>query len=455
MKRQEKTNPIKKLFGGIFSVFDKILINPLSRLAYFIKDKFSFKSGFIDMILNKPNVLLYLSLILSFILFFAVDSKVINFTDTEAVVLENTPVSVEYNEEAYVIEGLPENADIVLMGRKNNLYLAQQLENHKLSLDLTNYGIGTHKVKLEYNYPIKALSYKLDPSTVTVIIYPKVSEVRTLSIDPLNTDKLGETLVVNNIVLDRSDIIIKSYQEKLSTVANVKALVDLNSINATESGTYNIENVKLVAYDENGKEVKGIEIVPASVTATVTITSPSKTVPLRIVPTGTVRNGSAIASITSNVTKVTVYADDDVLKDLNYIEVEIDVNDLSEDRQFQKYINKPNGARSISETAVTITVTMEQATTKEFEEVSIEIEGLDSKFMAQAASKEDAQVGVIVKGVRSLLDSLDKTGIKAYVDLSNINEAGEYSVNVLVKGSDERLEYTSKTTTVKVIVTNR
>jgi len=454
MKKQEKTKSSGGLLKLIYKVFDAILITPISRLAYFLKDKLSFKSGVIDRLLNKPNVLLYISLALAFVCFFAVDRKVISFTDTEAVVLANQKVVAEYNEEAYVVEGLPDTADIVLMGRKSDLYLAQQLGDHRISLDLTNYGVGTHKVKLEYNNPINTLSYKLDPGNVTVVIYPKVSEVRTLSIDRINTDKLDETLVISSVTLDRDDIIIKSYQEKLKTVANVKAIVDINSINATESGTYTIENVKLIAYDENGKEVKGIEIVPATVTATVTITSPSKKVPLRIVPTGDVRSGSAIAKIESNVTEVVVYADESILKDLNYIEVEIDVTNLSEDKVYQKYINKPTGARSISVTGVTITVTMEQETSKDFSNISIETRNLDSKFMVQASSKDDALVTVTVKGVKSLLDSLEEANIKAYVDLSNITETGTYNVPVYVEGTDLRLTYTSRTRNVQIIVLN-
>ena len=436
-------------------IFDKLFITPMSRIAYFIKDKFSIKSGFLDRLLNKPNVLLYLSLILAFVCFYAVDHKVISFSDTEAVVLSNQKVTAEYNEEAYVVEGLPETADIVLMGRKSDLYLAQQLGDHKVSLDLTNFGVGTHKVNLDYNHPINTLNYKLDPGSVTVVIYPKVSEVRTLTYDPINTDKLDETLVISNILLDRTEIIIKSYREKLDTVANVKAIVDVNSINATEGGTYTIENVKIIAYDENGKEIKGIEIVPQTVTATVTITSPSKTVPLKVVPTGEVRSGSAIASITSSVNTVTIFADENTLKDITEIEVEIDVTNLSEDKVFQKVINKPANTRSISETSVTITVKMEQETSKDFENINIETRNLDEKFLAQAGSREDAQVTVTVRGVESILNDLQATNIRAYVDLSSIEEAGTYNVPVYVEGDDVRIQYTSRTKMVQITISNR
>lgn len=455
MKKTEKTNFIKKIFGGIYKFFDKIILTPISKVAYFIKDKFTFKSGIIDKILNKPTVLLYLSLFIALLFFFAVDKKVIGINNTKAVVLKNQKVNVEYNEEAYVVEGLPDTVDIILMGRSGDLYLAEQRGDHEVSLDLTNYDVGTHKVKLEYNKPINTLNYKLDPSSLTVVIYPKVSETRSVSIDLINTDKLSETLVVSNVLLDKNDVIIKSYKEKLETVANVKAIVDVNALNAKESGTYTLEGVKLIAYDETGKEMKDIEIVPGTVTATVTITSPSKTVPLKVVPKGEVRSGSAISSITSSVTNVTVYADESILADLNFIEVEIDVTNLSEDKVYQKVINKPAGSRSISDTSVTITVTMEQETSKDFDNISIETENLDPKFIAQGASQNDANVTVKVKGVKSLLDSLETTNIKAYIDLKEITEPGTYSVPVYVTGTDLKLTYTSKVKSINIIVSNK
>ena len=453
MKKQKKnkTNIFARAFKAIIKFFDKIIITPFSKLAYMITDKLSIKSGTFEKFLNRPNTLLYLSLILAFCTFLLIDNRVINLISSESIVLENQPVEVEYNDEAYVVEGLPEDVDIVLMGRKMDLYLAEQLGDHKLTLDLSDYGVGTHKVSIKYNNPVNNLDYIISPSEVTVVIYPKVSEVRTLSIDVLNTDKLDQTLVVSNVLLDRDEVIIKSHEAKLAKVASVKALIDVNSLNATQAGTYTLENVKLVAYDEKGTELTDIEIIPETVTATVTITSPSKVVPIQIVPIGDVAPGSAIESIESNVSQVTVYADEEVLEALNYIEVEIDVTGLNEDKTYQKVINKPNGARSISETSITINVKMEAETSKEFENIPIVFENLGSGLKVNAQREEDTKVTVSVGGVQSLLDKLEASDIKAYVDLEGLG-VGTHTVPVYVTGEDLKLTYTSKTQNIKIII---
>ncbi len=444
----------KKLFRVIYKIIDVILITPLSKFIYFIGHSISNKNT-IDKILNNPNTLIYVSLFLAVCAFFAVDLKIINLTDTESIVLSNQPIKLDYNEEAYVIEGVPETGDIVLMGRKSDLYLAEQLGEHLLTLDLTDLSVGTQKVNVRYNNPIKSLDYKIDPSNVTIVIYPKVSESRTLTTDILNTDKLNNTLVISNVELDRDEVIIKSYKEKLATVASVKAIVDASALNATAAGTYTLENVKLVAYDDKGTEITDIEIVPETVTATVTITSPSKVVPINVVPVGEVASGSAIASITPNVKSVTLYGEEAALDSISELKVEIDVEGLNKNKTYQESLVKPNGVRSMSATNVTIKVTMEKETSKEFNGIPITFENLDTdKYKALAGNEESTKVDVVVKGVSSLLNKLEASDIKASVDLSNL-EPGTVRVPVIVSGSDVRLTYTSRTTMVEVIISKK
>lgn len=445
----------KIFFRILYRIIDLLIVTPLSKLVYKIGDMLSNRNSTFDKFLSNPTTLLYISLLCALAAFFAVDLKVINLTETEAIVLSNIPIDAEYNDAAYVVEGVPESADIVLMGKKSSLYLAEQLGDHKLTLDLSGYSEGTHKVNIKYNNPINTLDYKLDPSRVTIVIHPKVSESRTLATDILNQDKLNEKLTISSVVLSQSSVIIKSYKEKLSTVASVKALVDANALNATGAGTYTLDNVKLVAYDENGTEINDIEIVPETVTATVEVSSPSKVVPINVVPTGDVASGSAISSITPNVSTVTLYGDEASLKGIESIEVNINVNGLSEDKTYQETIVKPNGVRSMSETAVTIKVVMEKETSMEFKDIPIQLEGLDTtKYKALAADQDSTKVNVVVKGVKTLLNKLTANDITASVDLSDLT-AGTWEVPVNVTGKDNKLTYTSRTTKVKIIITEK
>ena len=96
---------------------------------------------------------------------------------------------------------------------------------------------------------------------------------------------------------------------------------------------------------------------------------------------------------------------------------------------------------------------MEEETSKDFENITVVTEGLKEGLKASAASENDAKVTVSVKGVASLFEKLDPSTIKAYVDLSNITEAGTYAVTVYVTGEDVKFTYTSKTKSIQIVVT--
>lgn len=230
--------PFIKLFKAIYRLIDKIIVTPISRLVYKLSEISKDNSGKFERILNRPNVLIYISLLCAIAVFLLVDSQVISFTEREAEIITDQKVSVVYNQEAYVVEGVPETVDITLIGNKSSIYLATQLGEHEVVLDLSKYSAGTYKVKLKYNHSVQSVNYKLDPSTITVKISEKVSETRTLGYDLMNENKLDSKLSISNVELDTNEIVIKSSKEILEKVSVVKALVDASKIDLKESGVF-------------------------------------------------------------------------------------------------------------------------------------------------------------------------------------------------------------------------
>lgn len=444
---------IVDFFKGVWRKIDHVVIVPITRAFLFLYDKSRNNGKVVEGWLNKRNTLIFLSLIISLIFFIFIDTKSTSLIETTAEVLYGQPVTAIYNSEAYVIEGLPKTVDITLIGSKSDIYLAKQLPTRTVSVDLTGLKPGTHTVALKYTQPISSLSYKLDPSSATVVIYEKVSAEMDLSTDIVNAKALDSTLIIDNVETSVSSVYIKGSEEKIATVAAVKALIDVNQLTSPAVGENTLDNVKLVAYDSNGKPVN-VEIVPGKVSATVTISSPSKDVPIKIIPKGTLAFGSAIETMSSNVTKVTIYGKESSLKNIEYIPVTIDVNDLSySSNATKKYtlsIKKPAGVKSISTTTATINLTVAKSTTKTIDGIYIESENLGSGLKATAVGQN--KVSVALTGVSSVLDALDTTTVKAYVDLSDLG-IGTHTVDVTATGDDLRVGYASKTTSVDIKIT--
>ena len=367
-----------------------------------------------------------------------------------ADVLTNQELKALYNEEAYVVEGLPDKVDITLIGRRADLYLAKQYPNDEVIVDLRDLRAGTHEVALKYNGTVSSVEYKLTPSTVAVVIYEKLTEARTITAEILNEQKMDTRYNVSNISFSRNEVYIKGAAYKLEQVAIVKALVDVSKIVNPSVGTTTLKDIPLVAYDSNGEKVD-VEIVPKTVDATLDITSPSKEVPLRVVPEGNVVFGKSIDSITLSETKVSIYGDSESLDKITSIPVKINVNDLNKNTEFNVNLSKPSGVKEMSISSVVVKVTLDSITEKKVTGVSIETKNLDNGLVAQAASKEDSSIDVIVKGTENNLKNITADNIKAVVDLQGLS-SGTHEIEVTVTGDDVKLSYTPQKTKVKIII---
>lgn len=451
---------IKKFFLGIFNFIDRVIVTPVTKFGLFLGEKTDKNAGKFEKWLNKKNTLVFISLLMALLLFFYVDNQASTVIDSAAEVLHNQTVEATYNKEAYVIEGIPETADVTLIGRTVDLYLAKQLSTGKVSVDLSNLKEGTHKVDLSYESSINSVTYKLDPSSITVNVYPKVSQTKTVTIDVINKDKLDSKLSVQSVTLDKEEVIIKGTDDEKSShnidkVATVKALVDVGSIVEPKAGVNTVDKVKLVAYDKYGNVVD-VEIVPETVTATVNIESYSGTAKLKVIPKNIdkISFGKAISSITTSVNEISIYGDQETVNKYSesYIPIEVDVAGLTDNKTYTVVVPKPEGIREVSEKTITVKISIGKEESKEVDDIKIDAINLGPNLKAGAIGENSSKTTVVVKGTKEVLDAIDSTTIKATVDLSGLGE-GEHTVNVKVSGEEVKANYFAKTTKIKVRIT--
>lgn len=456
---------IGKMIGSflkaIYRLIDRGIVTPLSRVIYNVNNYLKNHNGGLDKLLNRPNVLLYTSLVLAVIVFLLIDSRVITLVESEAEVITNIPVTVKYNEEAYVIEGIPDTVDMILTGRKSDIYLAKQLGEHEVILDLTDYSASStpYKVYLNYTKSIDSLSYKLDPSYVSITISNKISELSVITYDLLNTDLLDDKLSVESVELSKTEVVVKGSRKVLDEIATVKALIDLNNEKLTEKGTYNIDNIPLVAYDSKGVILKDVEIVPASITATIKLNSHSATVPLSVLTTGNLVTGKAIASILINnnsTYSLDIYGEQEEISEITSVPVTINVEGEGNKgtKNYNVTISKPNGVRSMSASSATISVTFgdEKQKTIELSHRDIKYKNLPEGLDPTAST--GAVIPVQVKGVQSVIDSVSAANINAYIDLAGYTVGDNQEVEVKIESSDPRLSFVVSTK-IKIDIKNK
>lgn len=456
-KRKKKKSLIALLFDGIYtllssvySVLDKILITPIAKLLLLMLKPFRGMSKPFDRIFNNRLMLITLSLLLAIILFFFVDNKTQLIMNNSADIIYNKKVKAEYNEEAYVVEGLPNTVDITLMGRQSGVKLAKQYPSEDVIVDLRGLKPGTHKVKLKYKSRVNSVDYKLDPSSATVRIYEKMSESKKIGKEILYENKLDSRYSISNITFSRDEVYVKGAQYKLNKIANVKALLDVRNITNPSIGTTTLKELPLVAYDENGSKVN-VEMVPKTIDATLEITSPSKEVPLKVIPEGNVQFGKAVDEVKLSISKVTVYGSDSALSKISYIPVNVNVDGLSKKTEQTVNLSPPSGVKELSAKSVVAEITLGDVKEKTIKNVNIATKSLEKGLTAQASSRKDSYADIIVKGTAANLKDISAENISCYVDLQGL-KAGTHNVKVNVTGDNLKLSYTPKTSMVTIVI---
>ena len=435
----------KNLFKAIYRIVDRLIVTPISKFVFTVSKRFKLKTGGLDKLLNRPNFLLYLSLIIAVVAFLLVDNKVVTLVEEKAEVITNVPLTVKYNDEKYSVEGIPSKVDVILTGRKSDIYLAKQLGEHEVVLDLTDYGASPNpqEVKLTYTKAIDSLKYTIDPSYVRVTIKKKETAKMDVTYDLLNSNKLDSKLSVKNVELSQTEVVVKGSSDALKSISSIKALIDLGDSKLKESGTHTIDNVVLAAYDSTGAIMDNVYIVPNTLSATVTLDSYSTNVPIQIMTTGKLVTGKAISSILINNNasmSIEVYGDQEKVSNITSVPISVDINGLgaTSSKTYDVEIAKPLGVRYMSASKATVTLTFGEEKQKTIEINDIKYRNLADGLSANALSS--ASISVQVVGVESVINSITDKDVSAYVDLSGYT-SGEYEVEVQIDNNDPRLNF--------------
>ncbi len=430
------------IFKKIAKSFDKHIVLPITRVVLKITRYFDKSSHRLEALLAKQTTLLFLSLILAIGLFVVVDQKLLVFNNSSAEMFKNQKVEVLYNEERFVLEGVPETVDITLIGSKVDLYIAKQsASKHSVKIDLTDIKEpGTYKVDLNYDSgQLRTIESSVNPSQANVIVYLKESENRTLSYNVINADHLDNTVDIEKVALNLDQVVISGARYKLEQVATVEALIDVDKLPSTAVGTQTLDDITLRAYDSTGNIVD-VEINhSAKITADVTLSSSSKEIPLNLVLKNEMPFGKAISAYTLSKDSVVAYGSEETLEALSTtgIDIEVDASILDNNYSTTIDVPKPAGIKKLDTNRVDLNVTVVPSVedSKYNKEVTLEALGVTNEYTAGAVDEQNSKILVSPKCAENICKALTVADIQVYVDVSSIikNGPGVYELPVQVK----------------------
>lgn len=406
-------------------------------------------SSWIDRILFNPRYGKIVSLALAVLLYLTVNfnSSSLGRAMQYADQISSVPVTVNYNSDMFEISGVPEEANVSVIGEMSDVQLARTQKNYSVVADLTGLTEGTYQVKLQPKDFSERLSVKIEPSSAMVTIKKKVTSQFDLSYDFINTDKLDSIYVLGDPQFETTKVNVRAASDTLNSIAFVKALIDVSGKTADFE-----QDAVLVAYDQTGNPVKA-DIVPSTVKVNAKVTSPNKDVPVAIEMQGEIPDGKAIEEIVLDHSSVKIYAQQTVLDKLDKVSVQLDVSKLTSDTKMYQTITVPTGVRQINPTRVNMDIRLGEGVTRTIDNVAINFINNTNKYKIQT---KDDQIAVSVNafGTQTNVDKITAGDINVYFDMKDL-QPGEYEVPLLVsQDSTSYVKYTLQQATLTISVTD-
>ena len=376
------------------------------------------------------------SLIIAVIIYIAVNGNNSNNVPvSQASQITGIPVQVIYNSEIYEITGVPEKADVIVMGDMTDITLQKSQVNSKLTADLSGLTEGTYTVKLTPTNFISRLSVNvIDAPSITVTIKKKTSTRFNISYEFINTNAMDKIYTLSRPTFDTTEVLIRASQDTIDSIAYVKALIDVSGVTDTFT-----RDARIVAYNQSGEMVE-CDRFPEYVSSTVVVTGPNKSVPIIVRPVGNLPEGLAIDKITLDYSTVTLYGTEAVLDEIDGIFIDLDISSISKNTIFSTALTAPSGISKMSVTRVNMEIVVGPAVSKVIEKVETQFVNNTSTYVFAPVNSSDVYMNILVTGTQANIDSVNATNVFPELDLSNI-QPGNMSVPIRVTGNNKYVTY--------------
>ncbi|WP_440604624.1 CdaR family protein [Bacillus sp. GB_SG_008] len=350
--------------------------------------------------------------------------------------ISGVPVSAYYDEDKYIVSGIPENVTVTLEGQNNVVAAAKVKRQYEVFVNLRGYTPGTYEIPLKYSGVPSNLHLKVQPAKIKVTIQKKEVKSFPVEVKYLNENQLQAGTIVDKPIVKPSTVEVAGTEEELSRIALVRAYVDLKDVNKTIT-----KEAKVVLYDKDGNR---LDLKTGSSTVNVTIpvssssssSSPSKTVPLGVTKKGSLQEGISVTNIKVEPSEVTIYGSKEVLDKITSLDgVEVDLSKITESTTFDASVSLPKGVTKAEPSQVKVTVEVQKQQSKTIDGIPLQVNGLSDLLTMKLLDPANGKISVDIFGDASAVEKVNAAQIKASINLGNM-DVGTHDVPIQITGPD-------------------
>lgn len=319
-------------------------------------------------------------------------------------------------------------------------------------VDLAGLDSGTHDLRVQV---------QVNPAFRPVRQGPVIPELVEVTLEslltrtfPVKIDVTGEPAVgyqKGRLVTEPSSVTVSGAASLVSQIEQVGAGLDISGVTETIE-----RNVSLVAVDQQGEAVSGVNITPTevSVTQPIFLQGGYRNVIVRVETVGQPADGYKLTNITVSPLNVVVFSSDpQLVNDLpGYVETEpVDLSGAIDDIDTYVSIVVPEGVSMVGNQFVLVQVSI--AAIEGTLNMSLPVLPI-GLLPIQAALISPETVDVILSGPVPILDAMTPEDVRVFVDVSDL-ELGIYQLEPQVEIIPDRVIVESvvpSTVEVEIIV---
>ncbi len=348
---------------------------------------------------------------------------------TSSYTLEDVQLTAYYDEDRFAITEISESVQVNLRGPQSIITLLQiSRPSYEVFVDLTEREAGVHHVNIEHKGFPNELSVSIVPQFTRVVIQEKKTVSIPVEVDLVNQEEVAEGYSVGTPIVTPVNVEITAAEELIDQVAIAKAYVDVRDANET------IEKaVPIKIYDHFGNELH-LDVEPSVVDVKVPITSPFKTVPIKISREGTLPDGLSIDSIQYEPREVTIFGPQNVINDISLIEgIVLDLSTITENQTVQLDIPRPRGVERIEPNTVEVTIELTEEATRTIDDVPLEVTGISEGYEVEIVEPATELISVMIRGADELIERVTREELQAFIDVSQLTP-GEHDIEIQIVG---------------------
>jgi YbbR domain-containing protein len=399
--------------------------------------------------------------------------------------IENVPVEVYYDRENLVVSGVPETVDVTLKGAKSLLINAKNQRDFKVYVDLSDPAIsmGDRTVTFKISDLNEKLVATIDPEYAEVNVQERVTKEFPVEAE-YNSSLLEEGYTAGQPTVSPKTVKITGAKDAIEQISYVKANLEISKgLNETVNSK---ATVKALDRDLNKLDVT---IEPSTVSVSLEVSIPSKTVSIAPKQTGKTKDGIRITSISVDPKEVTLFGSETSLEKIDEVVLPVNISKIDGDTELELDLDKPESVQKMSlgkakvkirtekvdvdeENAEPVVEEEEPETEQKQEEQVVEEEAEEDEPAAiesktfnniqivpvgiqddQNAELESDVTSITLLGEADDLKKITKDDINLTVDVSNLDE-GTHDVDLAVT-VPEGVEWELDSKTVSVTISQK